>query len=78
MFRSQDIQDFVFLTIWFTESVTSWWVVVHEAGCIFEYIFYISLSHQTRPIDRYKKGSNFQESFEQLGKLGLSFRLLLI
>ena len=31
MFRSQDIQVFVFLTIlWFIKSVTSWWVLVHE------------------------------------------------
>ena len=32
-----DIQVFVFLTITrFTKSVTSWWVLVHETGCIFE------------------------------------------
>ena len=38
MFRSQDIQVFVFLTIpWFTKSVASRWV--HETRCIFEYIF---------------------------------------
>ena len=31
MFRSPDNQVFVFLTIpWFTKSVTSWWVLVHE------------------------------------------------
>ena len=36
MFCSQDIQVFVFLTSpWFTKSVMSWWVLVHEAGCIF-------------------------------------------
>ena len=41
MFRSQDIQVFVFLTIsWFTKSVTSRWVLVHEIRCIFEYIFW--------------------------------------
>ena len=42
MFRSQDVQVFVFLNIsWFTESsVTSQWVLVHETGCIFEYIFW--------------------------------------
>ena len=41
MFHSQDIQVFVFLTIpWFNKSVTSWWVLVHETGCIFEYIFW--------------------------------------
>ena len=41
MFRSQDIQVFVFLTIlWFTKSVKSWWVLVHEIGHILEYIFW--------------------------------------
>ena len=41
MFRFQDIQVFVFLTIsWFTKSVTSWWVLVYEIGCIFKYIFW--------------------------------------
>ena len=41
MLRSQDIKVFVFLTIpWFTKSVTSWWVLVHKTGCIFEYIFW--------------------------------------
>ena len=30
----------IFLTIpWFTKSVTSWWVLVYETGCIFKYIF---------------------------------------
>ena len=41
MFRSRDIQVFVFLTIpWFTKFVTSRWVLVYETGCIFEYIFW--------------------------------------
>ena len=41
MFRSQDIQDFVFLTIpWLTKSVTSRRVLVHETRCIFEYTFW--------------------------------------
>ena len=36
MFHSQHIQVFIFLTIpWFTKPVTSWWVLVHETGCIF-------------------------------------------
>ena len=40
MFCSQDVKVFVFLTIsWFTKSVLSWWVLLHEPGCIFEYIF---------------------------------------
>ena len=41
MFRSQDIQVFVVLTVsWFTKSVTPWLVLVHETECIFEYIFW--------------------------------------
>ena len=44
MFSSQDIQVFVFLVIlWFSKSVMSWWVLVHETRCIFEYIFWIYL-----------------------------------
>ena len=43
MFHSQDIQVFLFFTIpWFTKSVTSWWVLVHDIGCTFEYIFWIT------------------------------------
>ena len=41
MFRFQDIETFVFLTIpWFNKSVTSWWILVPETRCIFEYIFW--------------------------------------
>ena len=41
IFHSQDIQVFVFLTIpCFSKSVTSWWVLVHETECIFEYMFW--------------------------------------
>ena len=40
-FRSQDIQVFVFSTIpWFTISVSSQWLLVHEIGCICEYNFW--------------------------------------
>ena len=46
MFRSQDIQVFVFLTIsWFAKSMKSWWVLVHEIGCIFEYISWTTTHH---------------------------------
>ena len=39
----QDIQIFVFLTIpWFSKNMTSWWVKVHETGCIVEYVFWTS------------------------------------
>ena len=35
LFCSQDVQVFVFSTIqWFTKSVTSWWVLVHGTGLI--------------------------------------------
>ena len=41
IFCSQDIQVSVFLAIsWFSKSVTSWWVLVHQIGGIFEYIFW--------------------------------------
>ena len=41
VFRSQDIQVDLFLIIsWFTKSLKSWWLLVHEIGCIFEYIFW--------------------------------------
>ena len=40
MFCTQNIWSFLFLTItWFTKPVTTWWVFVHETGCIFEWIF---------------------------------------
>ena len=49
MFRSQDIQVFLFLTIpWFTKSVTSRWVLVHETRYIFEYIFWITTHEVTK------------------------------
>ena len=41
LFCSRDIQVFIFLTVsWFSKHVTSWWVLVHETGWIFEYIFF--------------------------------------
>ena len=46
---------FLFLTIpWFTKSVASRWVLVHETGSIFEYLLnHNLLTHQTWPVDRY-------------------------
>ena len=36
MFQSRDIQVFLFLNFpWFIKYVTSWWVLVQEAGYIF-------------------------------------------
>ena len=81
MLRSQDIQDFVFLTIpWFTKSVTSWWVLVHEARCIFEYIFWTTTHEVTRlgQLIVISKENNFQQSFEQVGGLGKDSRSFLI
>ena len=41
MFRFQDIQVFVILSIpWFAKTVTSWRVLVHETECILEYTFW--------------------------------------
>ena len=64
MFHSQDS---VFKTIqWFAKSVTSWWVLVHETGCIFEYIFW-NTTHKITKLDQLldiSKDNNFQESFE--------------
>ena len=64
---SQDIQVFVFLTIpSFTKSVTPW-VLVHETGCICEYIFWTTTHEVTKlgQLIDINKGNNFQESFEQ-------------
>ena len=37
LYSVQDIQVLAFLTIpWFSKSVTSWWVLVRETGCIFK------------------------------------------
>ena len=63
MFRSQDIQVFVFLTIsWDTKSVTSWWVLIHETGCIFEYIFWTTTHKVTKlgKLINISKCDNFQ------------------
>ena len=75
MVRFQDIHVFSFLTIpWFTKSVTSWWVIVHETGCIYEYKFWTTTHYVTKlsQLIHINKGINFQESLEQLGWLGLN------
>ena len=78
MFCSQDIPVFLFLTIpWFTKSVTSWWVLVHETGCIFEYLLnHNSVTHQTWSIDRCKLGQYFSEIFRTIWKTGAKFQAL--
>ena len=63
MFRSQDIQFFVFLAIpLFTESVTSRWILVHETRYIFEYIFWTTTHEITKlgQLIDIRKGNNFQ------------------
>ena len=74
MFCFQDIQVFAFLTIlWFTKSMTSW-VLLHETGCIFEYILWTTTHWVTKlgQLTDINKGNNFQECFVQFGGLGLS------
>ena len=70
MFHFQDIQVIVFLNIpLFTKSMTSWWVLVHETGYIFEYIFWTATHWVTKrgQLIDINKGNGFQEFFEQFG-----------
>ena len=79
MFRSQNIQVFVFLTMpWFTKFVTSWWVLVHETGCNF-WIYLLNhnlLSHQTWPIDRDKQGQKSSGIIWTIWRTGAKFQVL--
>ena len=61
MFCSQDIQVFVFLTIpWFTKSVTSRWVLVHEkVHFLICLLNHKSWRHQTWPVDSWTVISTF-------------------
>ena len=81
MFRSEDIQVFVFLTIpWFNKFVTSPWVLVHETRCIFEYIVWTT-THEVTKLGQLKdinKGNNVEYSFEQFGGLRLDSRSFFI
>ena len=65
MFRSRDIQVFVYLTVsWFTKSVTSWWVLSHDRVHSWTYLLnHNSLTRQTWLIDRYKQGQYLFEIF---------------
>ena len=80
MFRFQDFQVFVFLTIpWFTKFVTSWWVLVHETGCIFLWIYLLnhnSLYHETWSTYKYKEGKEFSGIFCVIWKTGAKFQVL--
>ena len=63
MFRSQDIQVFVFLTNpWFTKLVMSRWVLAHETRCIFEYTFWTTTHDVTKlgQLIDISKDNNFQ------------------
>ena len=80
MFRSQDIQDFVFLTIpLFNKSLSSWWVHVMMSISTWDRVHFWmyhlnhnSLSHQTWPTDRYEQGKYFfRNLFNNLRDLGL-------
>ena len=79
VFRSQDIQVFVFLAIpRFRKSVTPWWVLVYETGCIF-WIYLLnhnSLTHQTWSIDRWKQEKYFSETFLTIWRTGVMFQAL--
>ena len=73
VFRSQDIQIFVFLTIlWFTKFVTSWWVLVYEAGCIFE----PQLINPSNLVNRYKEGQYFSGISWTIWRTGDKFQAL--
>ena len=78
IFYSQDIQVFIFLAIpWFTKFVTSWWVLVHETRCIFEYLFHHnSLTHQTWPIDGCKQGQQLSGILWAISMTGAKFQVL--
>ena len=65
---------------WFTKTVKSWWVLVHQIGWIVEYIFWTTTHLVTilaQLIDM-SKHNTFQESFEKCGGLGLSSRFFSI
>ena len=63
MFRSQDLQVFVFLIIpWDTKSVTSRWLLVYKTSYVFEYIFWTTTHEVTKlaQLIDISKGNNFQ------------------
>ena len=79
IFRSQDIQVFVISTFpWFTKSVMSWRVLIHETGCIFWICLlnHRSLSHETWTIGRYKQGQSFSGILWTIWRTGAKFQVL--
>ena len=64
----------IFNIPWFTKSLTLWRILVHETGCMYEYIFWTTTHLVTKLgqlIDT-SNGNSFQESFEQFGGLAVS------
>ena len=77
MFHSQDIEVFKFLTIpWFTKSVMSQWVLVHETRNLFEFIFWTT-THEVTKLGQsihISSGNNSKESSEKFGGLAIGSR----
>ena len=75
MFRSRDIQVFVFLTIrYFTKFVTSW--VLDRMHFSIYPLNHNSLTHQIWSIDRCKQGQHFSEIFWAIQKTGAKFKAI--
>ena len=75
IFHSQGIQVFVLLAIpRFRKSLTSWWVLVHETGCIFEYIFWTTTHWPIKlgQLIDVSKGNIFLKNFEWFRGFGES------
>ena len=73
MFRFQDIQVFIFLTIsWFTKSVMSWWVLVLET------VHFWITTHTVTKLDwlRYKQGQQFSGICWTIWRTGATFCVL--
>ena len=80
MFRSWDIQVFVFLTMpCFTKSVMSWWVLISTWDMVHFWIYLLnhnSLTHQIWSINRYKKGQYFSRIFWMIWRTGVKLQPL--
>ena len=78
MFHSQYTWVFVLLTTpWFSKSVMSWRVLVHETVHFWIHLLnHNSLSHQTWPIDRYKQGQQLSGIFWTIWWTGAMFQVL--
>ena len=67
-----------FLSIpWFTKSVTSWWVSIHETGCIFAYIFWTT-THQVNKLGQLidiNTGKKFSGIFWTIWRSGAKFQI---